>query len=361
MFQQISPSQLLDVDARRICLIKPSAMGDIVQTLPLLPVLRERFPQARISWVVNSQWAELIENHPQLDEVIKFDRNLWSGLRRLLAELRSREFDLVFDLQGLLRTSLMTFATRAPLRVGLETAREGANWACNCTLQDTGRQVPAHLRYWRVAEAIGMGERRSDTHIDLGDDERMWARHQLAELRSPVLAIHPGARWRTKRWPVEKFAVAAAKAMRLYGFSAVILGDRRERPTATQLQLLLRRFVPAAPVLDLTGATSLKQLAAVLNEADVLLTNDSGPLHLAAGLGTSIVGIFTCTSPLRSGPPGNQHELVATQLSCAASYKKRCPYRGCKHMACMEELAVERVSQAFVRLMQRKRAAQRVA
>src|SRR5688572_15930267 len=99
MLKRISPADLLTLDARRICLIKPSALGDIVQTLPLLPILRERFPMARISWVVASQFAELLEGHPYLDEVIPFHRKggAWNFLR-LLARLNQESFDLVFDL-----------------------------------------------------------------------------------------------------------------------------------------------------------------------------------------------------------------------------------------------------------------------
>jgi heptosyltransferase I len=102
-------------------------------------------------------------------------------------------------------------------------------------------------------------------------------------------------------------------------------------------------------------------IAAVLSEADVLLTNDSGPMHLAAGLGTPVVGLFTCTSPERSGPPGERHELVSTTLSCAASYRKRCPHRGRRHMACLDELATDRVWRALVRVMEKNRGVRRAA
>ena len=123
-----------------------------------------------------------------------------------------------------------------------------------------------------------------------------------------------------------------------------------------QLESLLRRFCPAADIANLAGATTLKQLAAVLSGADVLLTNDSGPMHLAAALGTPVVGVFTCTCPIRSGPSGDQHEFVTTNVPCAASYKKRCPYKGPGHMACMEELETDRVWDGLLRLMEKRRA-----
>ena len=354
MRKRISESDLLSLHARRICVIKPSAFGDVVQALPLLPVLKERFRGAWVSWVINRELSDLVSGHPQLDEMIPFDRRgSLRSWRSLLRKLRRREFDLVFDLQGLLRTALMTTATRAALRIGLETAREGSQLACHLSLSDTGRLVPAHARYWRVAEAIGAGELKRRTLVQVASRDREWTDSQLAVLRTPLLAIHPGARWLTKRWPVEKFAVVACKAMRLFGFSAVIVGGPAEESTGAELEDMLRRFIPSRPVLNLTGQTSIKQLSCVLSAADVLLTSDSGPMHLASGVGTPVLGVFTCTSPERSGPPGDQHELISTELECAASYQKRCPHRGSQHMACMAELTTERACQAMARLVEK--------
>lgn len=354
--------RLDELDVRRICVIKPSALGDVIQSLPLLPVLAERFPAAKLSWVINHEFADLLEGHPHLHELLHFHRR---GTARqylhLLRELRERQFDLVFDLQGLMRSGVMAAATRAPLRVGLETSREGAGLACHLTVPHTSKGMSAFQRYWRVAEELGLGNRRPQTIVSLRDDDRSWVRAALAGLSGPILAIHPGARWMTKRWPVEKFAVVANKAIRQFGFSVVILGSKGEVPVAKELQTLLQGFGSTKTVLNLTGQTTLKQLSAVLTSVDVVLTNDSGPMHLAAGLGTSVLGVFTCTSPAISGPPGGQHELVSTQVSCAASYKKQCPHSGRAHLCCMDELSTERVCAALVRLIEKQRIQSRAA
>lgn len=363
MATRVSAEILRSVDARRIGLIKPSALGDVVQTLPLLPVLRERFPQAEITWVISRELAEIVEGHPDLARTIHFvRRGGFSGWRRLLGELRDARLDLVFDLQGLLRTGVMTFATRAPLRFGLESAREGSSLACHALLPDSGRMVAAHRRYWRVAEELGLGDRDPRPSLPLRNEHRVWAKAALDGLHGPVLALNPGARWETKRWPAEKFAVIAAKAYRTYGFTSVILGGPGDRPLATHLAFLLRKFVPSNAVISLAGETSLLQLAAVLEESDVVVTNDSGPMHMAAAVGTPLVGVFTCTSPERSGPPlGPKNASVSTRLSCAAGYHKTCPYRGKKHMACLEELDTERVWRTFVELVERHRRVEQVA
>lgn len=356
--KRISASGLLELQAQRICVIKPSALGDVVQTLPLLPALRARYPDSRITWVVNRELSEVLTDHPHLDEVLPFDRR--ASLRswfRLLGELRQRQFDLVLDLQGLLRTGVMTAATGAPVRIGLETSREGANLSCNGIVANTHRHIPAHQRYWRVAEVLGAGHVRPLTQIAVRREHSNWAETVLAGLKRPILAIHPGARWVTKRWPVEKFAVVACRALRSLGFSAVILGGESDAVLGGRLDELVRRFHPAGRVLNLAGQTNLKQLAVVLKASAVLLTNDSGPMHLAAGLGTPVLGVFTCTDPARSGPPGDRHVLVQTNLSCAASYKRRCPHRGRKHLHCMDELSTDRVYRGLQLLIQKNRVA----
>ena len=159
MFPDRVARRLDETEVQRIAVIKPTAFGDVVQSLPILGALAERFPGARVSWVISEPLSELVAGHPLLDEWIPYRRRGgWRQWRKLLATLRSRRFDLVFDLQGLLRTAVMTRATAAPLRIGLETAREGSGVACHGLLEDTGRQVPAHRRYWRVAEFLGVGD-----------------------------------------------------------------------------------------------------------------------------------------------------------------------------------------------------------
>lgn len=335
------------LDVRRVCVIKPSALGDVVQTIPVLPLLRQRFPQSHIAWVINRELSDLLSGHPCLDELIPFDRRgTATDWWRLLRHLRSSRFDLVFDLQGLFRTGIMCLATHAPLRIGLQTAREGSAWACHHLLRDSGFQVPAHRRAWRLAEELGLGDLAPRTEVVVPDADRSWAAKLRASQRGPLLVIQPGTRWQTKQWPIRNFAEVVRRAMKQLGMSAIVIGSRHERPAAQELVENIQRVMPRGQIDNLAGETSIKQLAALLEQADLVLSNDSGPLHLAAGLGTPVVGIFTCTSPIRSGPPGDQHQLVSTSLPCAASYCKQCPQRGAGYLACFEELTPDRVWRA---------------
>lgn len=356
---------------RRICVIKPSALGDIVQALPVLGPLRERFPDATVSWVINKGLTGLIEGHSRIEEVIPFDRRgglaSWWGLLR---GLQARRFDLVLDLQGLFRTAVMTAATGAATRVGLQTAREGSANTCTAILEGTGKDVPARQRYWRIASELAGVERRElrverkvrpaalpSAEIPITAADRLFAAEKLKSLPRPLLAVCPGAKWETKRWPAAKFAALAAKVHREYGAAAVILGAPDERPLCLDVEERLRESVPAGAVLNLVGGTTPRQLAAVLEASTWAATNDSGPMHLADAVGTPVVGVFTCTSPWLSGPPMERHELLSTRTECAAGYHKTCPLKGAARHTCHAELDVDRAWAGFVRLAAKARRA----
>lgn len=365
MFRRFSSSDLVQLKPQRICLIKPSALGDVAQTIPLLPVLKQRYPDATISWVINRELRDLVEGHPDLGEAIPFERRGgWKSWVSLLGTLRQRKFDLVFDLQGLLRTGVMTAATGAAVRVGLQTAREGSRFTVNCLLPETIRDMPAHARYWRLAEILGLGTQAPQTCVVTSEADKAWAHRQLQGLPRPIFAVHPGARWETKRWPTEKFAELMTRAVASWGGSVLVLGSKAEQPDAQRMTDL---FVSgggetaSSSILNLAGQSTLKQLSALLGQVDFAISNDSGPMHLAAGLGAPTLGIFTCTSAVRSGPPGDQHEMVSTTLACGASYHKTCPHGGEAHLACFKELDVERVWRSLHRLVTKNGVERKVA
>jgi lipopolysaccharide heptosyltransferase I len=326
---------LIDVTPRRIALIKPSALGDIIHALPVLNALRARFPVAHITWVVNRSYESLLRGHHALDATLPFERSATKSVGQLLRfarRLRAGRFDLVIDLQGLLRTGLMTAVTGAARRVGLSSSREGASFFYTDVVPDDWN---AHAvdRYWRVAAALraGDGPKRFDVPID--PDALAWADCQLARLPRPWFVFAVGARWLTKRWPPEHFADLGTKAVRRAGGSAVFIGSGDEGLLSQRCASLL-----PAPTLDLSGRTTLPHLAAILSRADVVLANDSGPLHLAAALGRPVVAPYTCTDVRRHGPYGATNGAVATTVACRASYVRRCD-----HLSCMSELTPERL------------------
>jgi lipopolysaccharide heptosyltransferase I len=328
---------------RRVALLKPSALGDIVHSLPVLTALRRRFPCAHITWIVNRSYEELLRGHRDLDETLSFDRAAvrkgWgSALSTYLGfvrELRRRRFDLLIDLQGLLRSGLMAAASGARRRVGLSTAREGARWFYTDVVRVADfNAVHAVDRYWRISEDLGVGDGPKVFHVPIAAEAHAWAEQALAGLPRPWLALAVGARWRTKRWPPAHFAALAARAQAQFGGAAVFVGGRDEAEPAAEVRSRL-----AGPSLDATGRTSLPQLAALLSRVDVVLGNDTGPLHLAAALGRPVAAPYTCTLDRLTGPYAPAAGgAVETGVACKGSYVKRCP-----HLSCMAELTPGRL------------------
>lgn len=338
---------LASLQPRRICIIKPSALGDVVQTLPILTLLRRRFPQASLAWVVKQPLADLLQGHPDLEHVIELPcpRGRAARLRaylQVVTQLRQARFDLAIDMQGLLRSAALARLAGVPRRLGMNSAREGAPWLYTDVVAVDRRQLPAAETYRRVVAELcgqtleGPGEWPAPL-VPLRAEHHDWAKQRLCELPRPWLAIHPGAAWETKRWRPAHFAEIARRAQ-AEGAGVVLLGGGDDRPRCDAIAA----ETDPRTLLRLDGRTRLLELAAVLDACDVLLAGDTGPMHLAAALQTPVVSLFTCTDPHRAGPlsiaGARPHAIVRTEVPCAASYLKRCG-----SLACMDELSPARV------------------
>ncbi len=331
------------LEAKRIALIKPSALGDIVHSLPVLGALRHRYPQARIVWVVNKSYESLIEGHPDLDATIPFDRTatdegLWGAMRSVGAfvrRLRAENFDLAIDLQGLIRSGLMCYLTGAKRRVGLATARECSCWFYTDVIETRGLpELHAVDRYWQIVKALGVEDYPVTFRLPIHTEALEWARETLITLPRPWIMVSVGTRWETKRVPPNFFGVLLKRAQDQFGGTVIFVGREDEQ----------RLALAAASHLDdpctrmLTGETNLSQLAAVLSLADVVVANDSGPLHLAVALGRPVVAPYTCTKVSRHGPYGQAKHTIETKVSCAGSYLRQCP-----KLECMSEIHPDRL------------------
>lgn len=326
-------------------------MGDVVHALPVLTALRDHWPKAEICWVINRSLRALVEGHPAVDRVIEFDRGKMrantGGLRELrpfLSLLREPRFDLTIDLQGLLRSGLMAAATGAQVRVGLASAREGSRWLYTHKVTPASERPHAVDRMLAVAAALGAEVSKPRFGVPISPADRLAAREALSGVGRPTLAVNLGARWVTKRWPVGSFAEIALRAFRVHGAGLVLVGAPEDRSLAQ----VFRERMGEVPVVDLCGATSLTQLAAVAEHCDLFLSNDTGPLHLAAAVGANVVGIYTCTRPEWTGPYGPRSAVVSTHVICAGSCVKQCG-----HFSCMSELGPERVWKVVDRELRR--------
>ncbi len=338
--------------AERIAIIKPSALGDIVHALPVLGAVRGRFPKAHLTWVVNQTYEPLLAGHPDLDATLPFDRSAMKrGLRSMLAtmtgfvrQLRQGRFDLVLDLQGLFRSALMTWATFAPRRVGLSSAREGARWFYTdiVPVPDADR-IHAVDRYWRLAAALGVGPRPKTFVLPRSLAAEEWAETVLTSWPRPWVAVAAGARWQTKRWLPAHFQVATRTIQERFGGTIFFVGGPEEQSVGETIAAGL-----SGPHQNLAGGTTIPQLVSLLARVDLLLGNDTGPLHVATALGRRVVAPYTCTRINLTGPYGAFDGAVPTRVWCSGSLKKTCD-----RMECMAELLPERLWPAIQEALSR--------
>jgi lipopolysaccharide heptosyltransferase I len=308
-------------ELKNILIIKPSALGDIVLALPALTALRKSFPDARISWLIRPEFAPILENHPHLSEIICFDRKLfvqcWYNLAafRSLVEfikyLRNNHFDAVFDFQGLFRTGLFARLTGCKKRFGMAGARELAHiFYTDKILQD---KTCIHLvdYFLKIVGAAGVSDTRGEFILPQSCQAADSVKRLLTEHRigaDNYAVIVPGAARENKRWPVEQFAQVADKIASQFALSVVAVGSSAELGCAEGLQ-----HAANAPIANLVGKTNLGELVELLRQARLVVSNDTGPGHIAAALGVPMVMIFGPTNPARVCPYNRPECVVAVE------------------------------------------------
>jgi lipopolysaccharide heptosyltransferase I len=316
----------------RILLIKPSSLGDLVHALPVLHGLRRRYPDARIDWLVGTSFAGLIEGHPEVSHVVRFDRKHYGRMLRnpgvalefaaFLRDLYSQEYDLVVDLQGLFRSGLMAAATGARVRIGFARAREAAWLFYTHRIHVPTETTHAVDRNYLVASMLGFADVPIAFNLAVTPAQRQRA---IEILRSAGIgdsdafaAVLPGARWDTKRWLLDRFAVVVEELQRRHGLRSVLLAGRDEASTCAALADRCRQ-----PPANLAGRTALPELVAVLERAAVVLCHDSAPMHLAAALNRPIVSILGPTNPARTGAYGTDARVLQADFPCVPCYLRR--------------------------------------
>lgn len=336
---------------RRILLVKPSSLGDVIHAIPVLHGLRVRYPTAKIDWLIGSSFAAILEGNNDVSELIEFDRKRFSRLGvspaamrdflRLIQTLRSRRYDLVVDLQGLFRSAFLTRVTGAPVRIGFANAREGAPWFYTHLIPITDADEHAVDRNMHVADALGNANWPVVFDLGLDDGIRSSVRDLLREngvqVDSKLLAVAPGARWETKAWPWQNFVAAVDELGRSGPVQIVLLGGSEDLE-------LCRKIAEhsQARVISLAGKTSLRQMVAVIERCDVLLCHDSAPMHVAAALNRPLVCLIGPTNPARTGPYRRIHDVLRLSLTCSPCYLRTLAECGFEHQ-CMRDLRVSDV------------------
>ncbi len=319
-----------DSGSPRVLLIRPSALGDVCRSVPVAASVARAWPGARIDWLVQRGFEAAVREHPAVSGVVSFPRKdvglarlVRSGaargqLRGVLSALRPGPgYDVVIDAQGLARSAVFSWWTRAGRRVGERSAREGA-WLAYTDRVDVPRGAHAVDRMLALLGPLGI-EPVADMRLYTSEAHRAWASERVGSERYAVVA--PTSRWAAKRWPIERFTeVVKAMLDDSVGVERVVVvaaGSEREQCAA-----LLDRYRGDDRVVDLVGATGVGELMAVIEGASIVLANDSAALHMAVGFDRALVGLFGPTRVSRVGPYGREADVIqAAEPGVGMSHK----------------------------------------
>jgi lipopolysaccharide heptosyltransferase I len=347
---------------RRILIVKPSSLGDLVHTLPLAHALKRSWPDCRIGWIVQQHFAPLLAADKSIDRIHPVSipstsepqagRSAWlnallatvRALKTLRAQLRQEPYDLILDLHASLRSGLLGRCNPGGLRIGFADAKE-----LNTFFQNQLVAAPDDVRHAQdknllFCRQLGLSVTAADFHLCCGEDDRRAAQAFLREAGAAgkrVVHANPAARWQTKFWPQERWAELADR-LHGQGLAVVFGGSAQDAAYLDGIVRLMR-----SPAVIAAGRLSLPQAAALIAQSALHIGLDSGPMHIAALAGVPVAALFGPTHPERVGPYGVQHRIIRAEgLSCL-----ECRKRSCGHLSCMKGITVQMVQEAAIALL----------
>jgi lipopolysaccharide heptosyltransferase II len=347
----------------KILILKPSSLGDVIQALPVLRLIKSHLPASEVFWWIDAGLAPLLEGDPDLAGLVRFERKRWAApqhwpeMLHSIRWMREQHFDWVIDLQCLARSGAFAWLANGKLLIGLDEVREGARGFYDVAVRRASFHTHAADWYLSVLSRLGVPVHRNFQWLPerpavAAEVKRKWlgqAQKEKAEGREPVhtphsalrtphwIALQPGARWENKRWPAGYYAeLVRSLAGQFAGASFAILGAAEDRP----LGEIIARAQPQR-CLNLCGQTSLLEMVEWLRLCDLMITNDTGPMHVAAALGKPLVAIFGPTEPRRTGPYGHLEHVLRLDLPCSPCLKSHCTFE--KPEECLKAISPEMV------------------
>ena len=316
--------------ARRVAMIKSeerylvvrlTALGDILHTVPAVAALRAAHADARIDWVVERKWAPVLEGSPAIDNVIPFDRRSVWGAVECVQLLRENLYTCAIDFQGLYKSSLLAGFSGAGRRIGFDRAWARENGAAMFYTErviPAGRHV-AELNYSLAERAGALRPAKPEypLRVPAGGAASVRARLHDLGIRGEYVVVGPGGSWRAKCWPAERFGQFCREIAKRFDMSVVVIQGPGEESVAEET---VRAAAPARPAIL---ATTIEELMGLLAHARCAVAADSGPLHLAAALGTQVIGLYGPTDPARNGPFAPGAVIVDKARPDEISYKRR--------------------------------------
>lgn len=334
----------------RVLILKPSSLGDVVQAIPVLRLIKQHAPGCQIDWWLENALGGLLQGDPDLHEIIPFDRKRWGRpaywpeVFRSLRALRRRRYDWVIDLQALARSALVAWCAAGAITIGLQDHREAAPALYDYSIPRPSDQTHAVDWYLEVLRFLNVPVHGNFDWMPMRDAAAAAVEARWHPGNHSWIALQPGARWLNKRWPAGHFAALVRVAAARLPHHFAILGGADDRALGEIIRV-------AAPdrCLNLAGQTSLAESFEWLRRCDAVVTNDTGPMHAAAALNIPVIGLFGPTNPSRTGPYGQSSAtLRRTDLPCVPCMKSIC--RHTEPMACLTGISAE---QAFVELERR--------
>lgn len=325
----------------KVLIIKLSSIGDVIHTLPSLSALRKGLgKKARIDWLVEEAASGILKNNQLIDNVIIAKRGWKKHLRDNLKTanyLAGQHYDMALDFQGLLKSGIWVYLSKAKRRVGFSNSRELSHIFLNEKLPPFDIEKHAVDRYLTLARHAGGLVEGADFSLNIPRASKDSGQKILQKNGVPkgsrFVVLIARARWETKLWDDRKFAELAKKVSENTGLIPVFVGSEGDRGALEKI-----KADSGAKAINLAGLTNLDELAAVLKLSSLVVTVDSGPMHLAAAAGAKIVALFGPTAPWRTGPYGSGHTIIRKGLKCSPCFKKKC-----SPVKCMDEITVDEV------------------
>ncbi|MBI5056113.1 MAG: lipopolysaccharide heptosyltransferase II [Nitrospirae bacterium] len=323
-------------------------IGDAVLTTPSIRAIRRAYPDARISLLVKPWVSEIYKENPDINEVILYDEGYKgiAGKLKLAKRLRQERFDIAILFQNAFDAALITWLAGIPKRIGYK--RDGRGFLLTKAIPVTIDILSQHQVYYylNILKAIGIETKETHPYIYLSDEERQWARDVFFNPQSPtpnprlLIGINPGATYGSaKRWMPERFAEVIRRTIDEVNGRVIIFGSKSEVEIADEIVSSVGA-IRKSSLLNMAGKTTLRQLASLISECDAFITNDSGPMHMAAALFVPVVAIFGSTNKMTTGPFGEGHRIIVKDLSCSPCMERECPEG---HLKCMAEISADDV------------------
>lgn len=332
----------------KILITRTDRIGDVVLSTPVLEAVRTRFPLATIAMIVTPATKELVDGNPNLDEVIVYDKSglerSWLGTWRFAQRLRNRKFDIAIHLHPTNRVNWVSFFAGIPIRLGYDRKNHRLLTHVIPHQKQEGKKHEAEYNF-DLLKPLGIdGFHELKTYVPLHEScyEELDQIKKEAGLNSgPFVAMNAGASCPSKMWPASRFAELADKISEKFGLTVVFIGGEKEKIISAQMM----RWMKTKPV-DLTARLTLSQLAWLLKEADLLVSNDSGPVHIANAVGTPAISIFgrkqPGLSPKRWGPIGMASTVLHKDAGCTVCIAHECEFS----FLCLDMISVEEVLEA---------------